>query len=114
MKTNKGAEQYLKKIGFNKWIVIKDIYVTIPRLKETLKIEKGFVCNLYSGVPNLDPLAAVVHDYLYRFKNINGVAISKQMADRIFLDLMRHAGGVTKFFSGIYYVGVVVLGVFCW
>lgn len=107
-------EQYIKKIGFNKWIVTRDIYVKIPRLKQTLKIEKGFICNLYSVVPNLDPLAAVVHDWLFEHKEINGIPITQRMADRIFLDLMRHAGGWTKFFSLLYYVGVRTFGGFCW
>jgi len=102
------------KIGFNLWMVTEDIHVKIARLHEVLVIPCGFVCNLYSCVPNLDPLAACVHDFLYKHKEINGKSISKRMADRIFLDLMRHAGGWTKFFSNLYYAGVKTFGRFWW
>jgi len=106
----KDYKNKIVKIGFNQWMVIEDIHVKIARLKTTLIIPCGFVCDLYTWVPNLDPLAAVVHDFLYKNKEINGIKISQKMADRIFLDLMRHSGGWTKVFSKLYYSGVRAFG----
>lgn len=107
-------ETYLYKTGKN-YIVTRDLKVYLPRIKQILIIPKGFVTNLYSGVPDLtDPFPAVCHDYLYRHKEVNGIKVSRKTSDQIFLDLMRKSPLIDQFYAKLYYVGVRTFGWIFW
>jgi uncharacterized protein Usg len=104
----------IKKIGRHKYITTEEIQVKIARLKKVLTIPKGFVWDGYSCVPDFAVLPALVHDYLFIYKEIDGEPVTLWQANRIFFDLMRKSGGWTKAFSYLYYFGVTAFGWIPW
>lgn len=87
----------LTQVGVNLWRVDHDYTRFLARLGCDVTIPKGFLTDkatiphwAWSRIAPDDLLAGpVVHDFLYRVREVGGKTVSRKMADLVFHDVMK-------------------------